>query len=106
MESSILFLFSRKGCCLCEGLEEKLHDLNLEELTPPLRLVIVDIDSIQTPETLRRRYDLLVPVMALGEHLDLDLRVLPRVSPRLNGERLFYWLQKTCTDLFNSGKTS
>ncbi len=98
MELSKLFLFSRQGCCLCEGLEEKLRDLNLLQLSPPLKLCIIDIDSINTPEKLRGRYDLLVPVMALGKNLDFEIRVLPRVSPRLRGKDLFRWLQKACTE--------
>ena len=102
MEISNLFLFSRKDCCLCEGLEEKLRALNLHEIHPSLQLCIVDIDSAETPEALRVRYDLLVPVLALGEDIELGLMVLPRVSPRIKGEELLFSLKKAFHDSFKS----
>jgi len=77
-----LLLYTRRGCCLCEGLEEKLRQL---EPAPALRLIDVDAD----PE-LRARYGLEVPVLvhrsAAGD------RPLPRVSPRLSGAALARWL--------------
>ena len=103
MAACKLFLFTRQGCCLCEGLVAKLRELDLQELSPPLQLFIVDIDKSTTPENLRRRYDLSVPVMALGEGLELEFRELPRVSPRLKGEQLFRWLQNICFDQSPTG---
>ena len=77
-----LLLYTRRGCCLCEGLEEKLRQL---EPAPALRLIDVDAD----PE-LQARYGLEVPVLvhrsAAGD------RPLPRVSPRLSGAALARWL--------------
>ena len=81
-----LVLFSRKGCCLCEGLEQRLSDLDLQALG--LVLMVVDIDSPTVAAELRARYDLEVPV------LQLDGRELARVSPRLIGDGLFNWLQR------------
>ena len=81
-----LVLFSRKGCCLCEGLEQRLLDLDLQALA--LVLMVVDIDSPTVAAELRARYDLEVPV------LQLDGRELARVSPRLIGDGLFNWLQR------------
>ena len=81
-----LVLFSRKGCCLCEGLEQRLLDLDLQALA--LVLMVVDIDSPTVAAELRARYDLEVPV------LQLDGRELARVSPRLSGDGLFNWLQR------------
>lgn len=78
-----LLLFSRQGCCLCEGLEERLRAL--QEL-PPLRVVDVDQDP-----ALRARYDLAVPVLAL-EDGGGSWQELPRVPPRLGAERLADWL--------------
>ena len=82
--SPTLRLYSRPGCCLCEGLEGKLRALNLPM---PLEVVNVDLD----PE-LERRFGLAVPVLSLfsptGEH------VLPRVPPRLAGQPLLVWLQR------------
>ena len=81
-----LVLFSRQGCCLCEGLEQRLRDLDLQ--ASALVLMVVDIDSPTVAAELRARYDLEVPV------LQLDGRELARVSPRLSGDGLFNWLQR------------
>ncbi len=96
MRSLKLLLYGRKGCCLCEGLEEKLRDLRLYECNPPLELDVVDIDNASTQPALRAKYDYLVPVLALHEKNGIELAVLPRVSPRLKGEGLLVWLQQAC----------
>ena len=81
-----LSLYSRTGCCLCEGLESRLKDLDLVGLS--ITLKVIDIDAAGTPQELKARYDLEVPVLAL------DGCELPRVSPRLAGEGLLNWLQR------------
>ena len=86
----VLTLYSRQGCCLCEGLEQRLHALDLSALQPPLALQVVDIDAPGVDPGLRARFDLEVPVLALNSS------PLPRVSPRLSGEGLFSWLQRVC----------
>jgi hypothetical protein len=68
-----------------------LQDLNLDLDTPPLKLVVVDIDSSDCAATLRARFDLEVPVLVLGD------TELPRVSPRLSGTGLRHWLQRACS---------
>ena len=40
-----LRLYSRQGCCLCAGLEERLRQLDLDSLQ--LELITVDIDNPQ-----------------------------------------------------------
>ena len=94
-----LRLYTRVGCCLCEGLEERLRAL---DPPPPLELVDVDRDP-----ALQARYGLRVPVLAraegtaaalpqagdgAGEDLPLIWRDLPPLPPRLTGERLRAWL--------------
>ena len=81
-----LTLFSRTGCCLCEGLESRLRALDLVGIS--ITLKVIDIDAPGTPQELKARYDLEVPVLAL------DGSELPRVSPRLTGEGLLNWLQR------------
>ena len=81
-----LTLYSRTGCCLCEGLESRLKDIDLMGLS--ITLTVIDIDASGTPQELKARYDLEVPVLAL------DGCELPRVSPRLTGEGLLNWLQR------------
>lgn len=81
-----LLLYSRQGCCLCEGLESRLGELELSKLG--LALQVIDIDAPETPPATRARFDLEVPVLAVGR------RLLPRVSPRLQGEGLSDWLRR------------
>ena len=91
-----LILYSRQGCCLCEGLEQRLRELALHTLTPPLQLQVIDIDAAGVDPALKARYDLEVPVLAL------PAGALPRVSPRLSGEGLFHWLQRACATRLGS----
>ena len=81
-----LTLYSRTGCCLCEGLESRLRALDLLGLS--IELTMMDIDTPGVPQELKARYDLEVPVLVL------DGYELPRVSPRLTGEGLLNWLQR------------
>ena len=94
MSSFLLILYSREGCCLCKGLEERLRNLSLSHLNPPLELRVLDIDAVDTPKEIRARYNLKVPVMVIARTDLEELIELPRVSPRLNGEGLFQWLEK------------
>ena len=76
-----LVLITRQGCCLCEGLEEKLRHLG-----QPLRCLDVDQDP-----ALLERYGLEVPVLLWRD--GGSERELPRVSPRLAGPQLAAWLR-------------
>jgi hypothetical protein len=77
-----LVLITRLGCCLCEGLEEKL-----KALAVAFTLLDVDRDS-----DLLVRFDLEVPVLLLRDGTNAE-RVLPRVSPRLAPAQLRSWLE-------------
>ena len=95
-ESQQLMLYSRQGCCLCEGLEQRLRSLDLGTLEPPLVLEVIDIDAPGTDPVLKARYDLEVPVLAFASI------ALPRVSPRLQGDGLYAWLQRACSSALGS----
>jgi hypothetical protein len=82
--SEPLRLYSRQGCCLCEGLRERL-----EALVPPPPIALLDVDG--DPE-LQARYGLRVPVLARPTG-DGGWQDLPPVPPRLAGERLGRWLE-------------
>jgi len=91
LHSPPLRLFTRAGCCLCEGLEERLRAL---DPSPSLERVDVDGDP-----ALQARYGLRVPVLARslgaagsGPPADLVWVDLPPVPPRLAAERLQAWL--------------
>jgi len=84
-------LYTRMGCCLCEGLEERLRALD-----PPPLVELVDVDG---DPALQARYGLRVPVLARlggsaggGTPSALAWVDLPPVPPRLGGERLQAWL--------------
>ena len=82
-----LVLFTRAGCCLCEGLAERLRALE-----PALPITAVDVDH---NPALQARWGLEVPVLAIIEEIDPHAaRPLPRVPPRLEGERLRQWLER------------
>ena len=85
-----LVLYSRQGCCLCEGLEQRLEALNLMGLGVTLQ--VIDLDGAGVTPELKARYDLEVPVLVVQG------RELPRVSPRLSGEGLFNWLQRALSN--------
>ncbi len=89
-----LVLYTRKGCCLCEGLRQKLIPLKLSQLNPSLELCVVDIDEVDTPSEIKALYDLEVPVLVLVDKATNKLKQLPRVSPRLKGDGLLSWLKK------------
>ncbi len=89
-----LILFTRAGCCLCEGLEESLCQLTLAKLDPPLELVIRDIDQVNLSDSLKTRYSLAVPVLLLEIDTPYQRIELPRVSPRLQDDALSLWLEK------------
>ena len=80
-----LLLYSRQGCCLCEGLAERLH-----ALPGGVELEVIDVDR---DPGLQQRYGLEVPVLVL-RRADGALQELPRVSPRLGGDGLAVWLQR------------
>ena len=76
-----LVLITREGCCLCEGLEDKL-----KALAVPYERLDVDGDP-----QLKARFDWEVPVLLRREG-QME-HVLPRVSPRLSPSQLLAWLK-------------
>lgn len=78
-----LILYSKPGCHLCEGLQEKLEKIDEIEL---------EIRDITTNQEWQDAYQYEIPVLSLltekGE------RNLPRPSPRLNVTQLEQFIQK------------
>tara|TARA_B100000579_G_C22593118_1_gene739007 strand:+ start:351 stop:662 length:312 start_codon:yes stop_codon:yes gene_type:complete len=94
MNTEILILYSRKGCCLCETLEKKLSRICLNKLKPSLVLSIVDIDSKNVSLDINIKYTNQVPVLVLDSDKLSKKIDLPRVSPRLKEDMLISWIQK------------
>ncbi len=93
MNSEVLILYSRKGCCLCQTLEKKLSNLCLQTLNPSIVLSIIDIDSKKVSLDIQLKYTNEVPVIVLDSTRLLKKIELPRVSPRLKEDMLLSWLQ-------------
>ena len=102
MNSEVLILYTRKGCCLCQTLEKKLCNVVLENLTPSVVLSIIDIDSQKASLDIRIKYTNEVPVMVVDSSI-LSKRIeLPRVSPRLKEDMLLSWIQKNLNTLYKT----
>ena len=102
MNSEVLILYSRKGCCLCQALEKKLSNICLKNLKPSIVLAIVDIDGEKVSLDIQMKYTNEVPVIVLDSNLLLKKIELPRVSPRLKEDMLFYWIQKNLNILYKT----
>ena len=94
MNSDLLILYTRKGCCLCQTLEKKLSKICLLNLNPSIVLSIIDIDSIQVSLDIKMKYTNEVPVIVLDSNRLLKKIEFPRVSPRLKEDMLLSWIQK------------
>ena len=100
MNSEVLILYSREGCCLCQTLEKKLSNICLINLKPSLILSIVDIDSNKVSSDIKMKYTNQVPVIVLDSNILLKKIELPRISPRLKEEMLLSWIQKHLNILY------
>jgi len=100
MNSEVLILYSRKGCCLCQALEKKLSNICLENLKPSLVLSIIDIDSKKVSLDIQMKYTNEVPVIGLDSTILLKKIEFPRVSPRLKEDMLLSWIQKNLNILY------
>ncbi len=84
MEDTRLILYSKPGCHLCEGLEEKLLSIRL-----PIALDIRDITT-QPHWWTQYRYEIPVLHLQMGQHIT----AIPRFSPRASAERVEQILRK------------
>ena len=100
MNSEVLILYTRKGCCLCQTLEEKLSNICLGKLNTSIELSIVDIDSTKVSLDIQMKYTNDVPVLVLDSNRLLKKIELPRVPPRLKEDMLLSWIQKNLNILY------
>ena len=101
MNSEVLILFSRKGCCLCETLEKNFSTISLNNLNPSIVLSIIYIDDKGVSIDIQEKYTNEVPVLVLDSNKLSRKIELPRVSPRLKEEMLLAWIQKKLNVIFN-----
>ena len=90
----ILFVFVRKGCCICDALKNNLSSVNLKNINPNLKINEIDIDRFDLYQDMYKKYDYQVPVMGVKALNSDQIIELPRVSPRLKNLHLENWLEK------------
>lgn len=83
-----LILYSKPGCHLCEGLQEKLAQVNNVEFD-------LEIRDINTNEDWFAAYQYEIPVLC--QKLLEREKPLPRLSPRASVTKLEQMLQKNLT---------
>ena len=84
-----LTLLSRRGCCLCEGLESRLRAVDLASLE--LEIQVIDIEAPITASEHKALYDHEVPVLAIDGQVAAGF-------PRLDAEGLRLWLSRQLAD--------
>ncbi|XP_074263573.1 uncharacterized protein LOC141586293 [Silene latifolia] len=88
-----LILYSKPGCCLCDGLKEKLNAAF--DSSTSLNNVELQVRDITTNSDWEKAYQYEIPVLAkLCD--DGTEEILPRLSPRLGVELI----QKKIADVF------
>lgn len=80
-----LILYSKAGCHLCEGLQEKLEQIQNLEIDLEVRDISTHDDWFQT-------YQYEVPVLFVAN--DTEIQPIPRPSPRATVQQLTQLLQK------------
>ncbi|KAK3041972.1 hypothetical protein RJ639_002280 [Escallonia herrerae] len=80
-----LILYSKPGCCLCDGLKEKLHAALSSSALSSLHDIDLQIRDITTNPDWERAYQYEIPVLARIRS-DGTEETLPRLSPRLGVE--------------------
>ncbi len=83
-----LILYSKPGCHLCEGLQEKLAAVENIDLE-------LEIRDITTNEDWFAAYEYEIPVLC--QKIATEEKPLPRLSPRASVSKLEQMLQKFLT---------
>jgi hypothetical protein len=82
-----LILFSKPGCHLCEGLQEKLEQVHSLQFD-------LEVRDITTRDDWFQAYQYEIPVLYLVASPDPTPVLVPRVSPRASIEQIDRLLQK------------
>ncbi|CAN8246898.1 unnamed protein product [Cochlearia groenlandica] len=80
-----LVLYSKPGCCLCDGLKEKLNSAFSLSGSDSLHDVVLQVRDITTNPEWERAYQYEIPVLAKENSVGKE-EILPRLSPRLSVE--------------------
>ena len=94
-----IYIYTRKGCCICDKLKNDLNNINIIKFYPKLKIFEVDIDRFDLYKNDFKKYDHQVPVLALQLDESQEIIELPRISPRLKGLQLVDWLKKNINNI-------
>ena len=87
-----LVLYTKPGCCLCDGLKETLDEVLASETilasAPALRGASLELRDVSTNEEWAAKHAMEVPVLHLRDDDGDDETPLPRPAPRLSAARL------------------
>mmetsp|Transcript_28377 Transcript_28377/g.39200 ORF Transcript_28377/g.39200 Transcript_28377/m.39200 type:complete len:198 (-) Transcript_28377:178-771(-) len=91
-----LILYSKDGCCLCDGLKEKFDALfeAAKFSHNSVSGAVLEVRDITSSEELFQKYKFEIPVLARAELDDSDEITIPRPSPRANASQLDKHLHK------------
>ncbi|PAX57957.1 glutaredoxin family protein [Brunnivagina elsteri] len=86
-----IILYSKPGCHLCEGLQEKLEQVVETQDFAQLQLEIRDIT---TRDDWFQAYQYEIPVLFIADTRENQTKIIPRPSPRVSWQQLAQLLQK------------
>ncbi|MGK7918592.1 MAG: glutaredoxin family protein [Trichodesmium sp.] len=87
-----LILYSKPGCHLCEGLQEKLEEI-LQNPESSCKFDL-EIRDITTRDDWFQAYQYEVPVLSISEAESKTEKLIPRPSPRMPVRKLEQMLQQ------------
>jgi glutaredoxin len=86
-----IILYSKPGCHLCEGLQEKLEQVVTIQNFASLQLEIRDIT---TRDDWFQAYQYEIPVLFVADTTESQAKMIPRPSPRATVQQLAQLIQK------------
>ncbi|BDA48087.1 probable Glutaredoxin-like protein YDR286C [Coccomyxa sp. Obi] len=91
-----LFLYSKEGCHLCDGLKEKIQALldRAQFMPSPLSDISFEVRDITTEAAWWEAYSLTIPVLTVADPDGSNEVKVPRPSPRISTDRLGQHLEK------------
>lgn len=94
-----LYLYSKEGCHLCDGLKEKIQALlsRAQYMQTPLTGVTFKVRDITSKPEWWDAYSLTIPVLTVAREDGSREVKVPRPSPRLSADRLEAHIAKSLT---------
>ena len=87
-------MLSKVGCCICDGLKDRLDKLNFDEFFPSISYEIVYLNESDFELDYYSKYKYEIPVLFLIDDNTKFKKELARISPRMKDINLFKFIQK------------